>query len=275
MAPAGQAADRNKSEDKDRSSVYGAFLRGDSMSWQQLEVVAKDAGVSGNRLQELAIKDRAIRLIGRYHLPLEVADFSDGMLADEEFRLAKGSKPGWASIQFNREFWDKGAALYNNDVFLTYLLLRAQAYFYYRSHYDSEHCTWIVRETSEPLESSFQVLRSHLNDSDAQEESSAAPGDRDLEFRRRLDPSQDPVKTLKKLIEFALRCIAQKAADDWALMNYRRRVGEPPTLIANYVKARERGLASDFGRARFAMTLPERLAFHRVLKTPFRYAETQ
>jgi hypothetical protein len=267
------ASDAKKSSSLDRTSIYEAFSRGDSLTWEQLEVVAKDTGMSGSPLHELKIKDRVTRLIERYRLPLEFIGFAGGASSEEEFRLYRGSKSGVGKIEFNSKFWTPNAELYENDAYLTYLLFRAQAYFMYRSHYDPEHCTWIVREESEPLESSFHMLRAALDDSAEEETGQTPPTDRELEFRRTMDPTENKVRTLQKLIEFALQCIAQKAADNWALMTYRQRVGVPTSMILNKVHLRERILASDFGRARYAMTLPERMAFHRVLKTPFRYAE--
>ena len=258
-----------------RHSAYGAFSRGEDMTWDQLEVVAKDAGITGSQLRDLKMRDRALRLIQRYKLHLEVSGTSTEQSPDEEFRVNKGSTPAVGVVEFGSAFWDQHPTLANDDTFLAYLLFRAQAYYAYRSHYDAEHCTWIVREESEPLNNAFTILRAELNDSASSEESRVPPTDRDLEFRRSLEPSGDPVRTLKKLIDYALRCIAQKASDNAAVEKYRAEIGEPPAMVWQRVRSRERVLASDFGRARFAMSLGERMTFHKILKTPFRYAESK
>ncbi len=266
-----RAAEDEPSESKSRASAYGAFSKGEAMSWDQLQVVAQDAGISGNQLLQLKVKDRFVRLIARLKLPLEVTGFSSNMPKDEEFRIVKGSKVGVSGLELNSDYWAKLDPAHDDDAYVTYLLLRADAFAQYRNHYDPEHCTWIVREESEPLSASFKVLRTTLNDSAADEEGRTPPTERELEFRKTLEPSGDPAKTVRKLIEYALRCIAQSAADNVALVRFRQSGLTPPPDILARINARQRVLASDFGRARFAMTLSERIVFHRILKTPFRY----
>src|SRR5438105_323508 len=97
------ASDQDAPDEKSRASAYGAFSRGESMTWDQLEVVARDAGISPNHLVEMKMRDRALQLIRHYHLPLEVAAFTSGLPADEEFRVSKGSRPASGSIEFNSD----------------------------------------------------------------------------------------------------------------------------------------------------------------------------
>jgi hypothetical protein len=251
-----------------RASAYGALWRGDPLTSDQLQIVASDAGISPAQISQMKLRDRFALLARRLKLPLEIAGFSESMLSDEEFRLFKGRRPGWGALMLNAGFWSKGAGRYDGDRFMAYLLFRAEAYYLYRSHYDADHCAWLVEEMSP----SMQVLRQALAGSASEWWVDAGvPTGRDLEFRQSVDPSQDPSRTLKALTEYALRSVAQKAADNWALHRYHMRYGAPEPLIAEHVRERERALAWDFNRARSAMTRAERLAFQKLLQSPFHY----
>jgi len=259
---------RPANADDRREKALDAFNQGEALSWDQLEVVATEAGVSREKIAEMKLKDRAERLIRKYRLPLEISGFSEGMDPDEEFRLFKGRRPGYGALLFNADFWSKGAGVYDNDAFLSYLIFRAQAYYIYRTHYDSEHCAWIVGEESP----SMQVLKTAIDGSQANwAADDNPPAGRDLEFRESLDPSRNASKTLRALIEYALRTVAQRASDDWALLRCRKQLGITPPLVTECIRRRERSLAADFSRARSAMTRSERLAFRDTLKSPFRY----
>ena len=262
----------DSSESARRTQALGAFSRGESLSWDQLQVVASEAGVSPKQISELKLKDRVTQMIQRFRLPLEVSGYSNGLAPDEEFRLYRGRQPGRGGMLLNASFWSKGAGIYDTDAYLAYLLFRADAYFAYRSHFDAEHAAWIVEEESPAM----QVLKAALEGSEVSwRVDDGPPTGRDLEFRQSLDPSKDPARTLKTLTEFALRCVAQKASDDWALLRFGREVGAPDTLITDRVRRRERALAWDFSRARSAMTRAERMAFQKLLKSPFRYVRQQ
>src|SRR5665213_441710 len=100
-------ANQEETEEKSRSSVYGAFSRGEALTWDQLQIVAKDAGISGSQLLEMKIRDRMLRLIQRYQLPLEISGFSDGMPADEEFRVTKASDTSHGLLEMNQAFWNQ------------------------------------------------------------------------------------------------------------------------------------------------------------------------
>jgi len=255
-----------------RTQAFDAFNRGEALSWDQLEVVATEAGVSREKLAEIRLKDRAERLIRKYRLPLEISGFSDGMDPDEEFRLFRGRRTGYGALLFNAAFWSRNLPRDDNDDFLTYLLFRAQAYYVYRSHYDSEHCAWIVEEESP----SMQVLKTALSGSQADwSVDDSAPAGRDLEFRHSIDPSGNAAKTLKGLIEYALRAVAQKAADDWAKERYQQHLGITSPVVTERIRQREHALADDFNRARSAMTRSERLSFQKLLNSPFLYARTK
>lgn len=263
----------SKEEPPSRSSTYGAFHRGETLSWDQLQVVADDVGMNPQRLREMQLKDRLTRLIQKYRLPLEIGGFAGQMKADEEFRIYKGKTSGRALLQMNSEFWKTNDVLAENEAFLLYLLFRANAYYVYRDRYDAEHCTWLLQE-AEPLAGSFEVLRAALDQSDVEgNRHQVPPTPRDVEFRRSIDPTGDPNRTLRALIEYALRAVAQRASDGWAVQQYRARVGSLPSVVEDAVRRRGRALAADFGQARFAMTLQERMTFHRLLKTPFRYRQ--
>ena len=258
----------NTDGDERRTQAFGAFSRGETLSWDQLEVVATEAGVSREKIAEMKVKDRAERLVRRFHLPLELAGFSGGMAPEEEFRLYKGHRPGYGALVLNTAFWDKQAETYDNDPYITYLLFRAEAYFTYRSRYDAEQGAWIVEEESP----SMQTLKAALDDSAANWMiTDDPPTGRDLEFRKSLDPAGNSPRALKALVEYALRTVAQKASDNWAAGRYRRELGVTSPLVSERIRRRERLLAVDFNRARSAMTGAERRAFRKLLKTPFRY----
>ena len=255
-----------------QSKALSAFSRGDALSWDQLEVVASQAGLSRQQIAEMKLKARVERLIQQFHLPLEVSGFSDGMDPDQEYRLFKSRRPDRGTLLLNAGFWAAGAGVYDTDAYLTYLLFRAEAYFIYRSHYDAEHGAWIVAEESP----SMQVLRTVLDSSETRwVVDDGPPTGRDLEFRKQMDPSQNPERTLKALVEYALRAVAHKASDDWALERYRREVGPVDPLVERRVAQRERTLAWDYSRARGAMTRAERISFQKLVKSPFRFARSR
>ena len=231
--------------------------------------MATQAGLSKEQIAQLKLKDRMNRLAQQFQVRIDVSDFSGGMGPDEEFRLYKGPKAGKAVLILNSDFWSRGTGIYDNDAYLVYLLFRAEAYYFYRSRYDAEHCAWIVEEDSP----SMQILKRALNSSQTDwMVDEGEPSGRDIEFRRQLDPTQTPTKTLKALVEFALRAIAKKAADDWAELRFRKAVGKTSPKIDEAILRRERALAADFNRARSAMTRSERLAFQNLMKSPFRYS---
>jgi|GEM_PF-3356501 len=267
----GSPSGRTKSVNPD--SVMRSLMWGDALSEEQLKVAAGEVGMSPERLQQLELRTRVQQLIARYKLPLEVTEFGEGMLEDEEFRLYKSAKTGLGAVRFNSVFWKKHPELAQDPHYLLYVLFRAQAYYAYRSRYDSEHCAWIVENEAEPLNTYFSVLHHTLQEEAAASRPSDPTllSDRDLEFRHHLDPTDNPRKTLRALIEYALRAIAQKASDNMAIKRYRESIGSLPASVIERVHLRERALAYDFASARFAMTLGERVTFHNILKTPFRY----
>ena len=246
---------------------------GQALTEDQMVVAAQEIGLTPDQLHEMEIKGRVRLLIDRYRLPLEVSEFSGGMLTDEEFRLYKAHKARVSgALRFNSLFWKTNPALAEDQGYMLYLLWRAQVYYVYRTRYDAEQCAWIVESEAEPLQAYFSVLHKTLEESETQGmKDPTILSERDLEFRKMLDPTGNPQKTLHALIEYALRAIAQKSSDNWAAARYRQTVGEIPESVRLRILARERSLSYDFGRARFAMTIADRITFHKVLKSPFRY----
>src|ERR1700753_901512 len=103
-----------RAEKGKKDEAIGAFLRGDDLSWDQLEVVATEAGVSHEQILEMKIRDRLEQLITHYQLPLDIAGFSKGMAAGEEFRLYKSHRPNRGALLLNDAFWSKAAGVYDN-----------------------------------------------------------------------------------------------------------------------------------------------------------------
>jgi hypothetical protein len=268
----GFSAPDDNSGNLDRDTVMRSLMWGSSLTEDQMVVAAQEIGITPDQLHEMEIKGRVQQLIHHYQFPLELAGFGDGMLDDEEFRLYKSKKPGVGALRFNSSFWKNNPGLGDDEDYMVYLLLRAQVYYVYRTRYDAEHCAWIVEDESGPLHLYFDELHRTLQESSVQPvKDPTVLSERDLEFRRLLDPTGNPQKTLHLLIEYALRTIAQKSSDNWALARYREKRGDVPPAILERVRARERSLSYDFGRARFAMTLADRITFQKVLKAPFRY----
>jgi hypothetical protein len=234
-----------------------------------------DLGLDRDQMLQLKLLDRANQLITRFQLPLEMAGFTTHLRNDEEFSLYQGRKPGQAGVLLNSHFWIHDG-YYASDAYLVYVLFRATADYDYRRHFDAEHCAWLVETDAEPLRATLTVLKGSVDTTAAMWlHSDNQPTDRSEEFRRSIDPSGNPVKILQVLTRYALQAIEQRAADDWAVSHYHKVFKEPETsLIKHRVNERERALAWDFSRAVSAMTLPDRMAFRQVLKSPFRYSET-
>lgn len=235
-------------------------------------VTPESLGLSHDQTVQLQLLDRANQLIERFHLPLGIAGFSNQIRRDEEYRLYKGRQPGHADLMLNSRFWITDG-YYDSDAYLVYVLFRASADYFYRRHFDADHCAWLVESDAEPMRAAFSILKGSVDDSSASWlHSDSHPTDRDEEFRKSIDPSGNPVIILQVLTRYALQAIEQRAADDWAVAHYHKMFKEPETsLISQRVDERERALAWDFSRAVSAMTLPERLAFRKILKSPFRY----
>src|SRR5690242_18985096 len=93
-------------------------------------------GLSSAQAAQLRFLDRVEALIARHGLHLEIAGFSAKMPATQEFRLQRGRKPGHGAVMFNPRFW--AAHGYDDERFLSYVLFRAEAAYFYRSHFDAE-----------------------------------------------------------------------------------------------------------------------------------------
>src|ERR1700733_2774047 len=104
-------ANQEETEEKSRVSAYGAFSRGDALTWDQLQIVAQDAGMSPAQLNELKIRDRVLRIIQKFNLPLQLVGFSSGLSSDEEFRVSRGSPATLGAVELSSAFWDRHPAL--------------------------------------------------------------------------------------------------------------------------------------------------------------------
>jgi len=265
--------------DQGFQGVRPSVLSGESPSFisPRPEVTPESLGLSHEQAVQLKLLDRANQLIERFQLPLGIAGFSNQIPRDEEYRLYQGRRRGRADLLLNGHFWISDG-YYDSDAYLVYVLFRATADYYYRRHFDADHCAWLVESDAEPMRAAaLSILKGSVDASAASWlHSDNQPTDRDEEFRKSIDPSGNPVKILQVLTRYALQAIEQRAADDWAVAHYHKMFKEPETsLISQRVNERERALAWDFSRAVSAMTLPERLSFRRVLKSPFRYTNQQ
>ncbi len=231
---------------------------------------AEALGLSHEQTVQMKLVERAEHLIDRFHLPLEIAGFSTPLRKDEEFQLFNGRQPAHASLLLNPHFWiDQG--YYDSETYLIYVLFRANADYFFRRHFDSDQCAWLVENDSEAMAGAMTILKGTVNDSTAWDLTSSPRTDRGEEFRRSLDPEGNPVRILQALMRYAFKAIEERAADEWAVAHYHKMLHEPETaLIRRRIRERDRALAWDFSRAVSAMTLSERVSFHRALRSPFR-----
>jgi len=209
-------------------------------------------------------------LIARMGLGLNVGGFDPTLPKDEEYRLGDTDASGKITVYFSDAFWSayfaKVNIAYNHDTYasyLVYILLRAGAEGDYSRYYDAEHLAWVVQGDAEGLSDSLRVLRRTLEFPNTSWHSFDGPVYQpDEDFRRSLAPDGNQAHALQALIRYGLGILSQRAADLYALSHYEKVVGEAPTAqIERRVKQRERIQAWEFGRAKAAMTLAERMAF--------------
>jgi hypothetical protein len=218
------------------------------------------------------------RMVKQLALPLEIGGYSHQLRFDEEYRLDPIAESSRTLITFGDAFWtnyfrgvspDLNHAEYSR--YLLYVLLRAGADEEYLRHFDPERCAWNVQGDAENLTPSLRVLRRTI---EAPPTSWLAPDGpvyhTNEAFRRALEPSADATLTTQALVRYGLTSMARRAADLYALEAYERTVGESPLgTIRRRVRSRERALAWEFGRARSAMTMAERMAFRKALHYAF------
>jgi hypothetical protein len=242
------------------------------------ETPAVAAKINPIEKRKKRLLEGAGRLIVRLKLPLQVGGYTTTLRHDEEYKLYKSADDSKATIVFSDAFWneffrytDTDANHYDYSTYLTYVLIRAGADFDYRKSFDPERLAWTVQGDAETLAPSLRVLRQTI---EAPNTSWIAPDGPvykiDEDFRRSVDPEGNPAKTLQALVRHALGALAQRAADRYALEEYARVVGESPTrAIRKRVRQNERVLSWEFGRARAAMNMAERMAFRKALQSSF------
>jgi len=210
--------------------------------------------------RRLTLTVQATEFVHEHHLPIEIAGFSSDMSSNEDYELYRGRQPGMGAILLNPHLWID-QRLDENHSYLYYTLFRAAADYYYRRTYDGDRCAWVVASRENPAspEDWMHVLKSEFSQLDQN-------------FRNRMDPQGNPDKIFTSLVHYALSAVEQRRADLWALALYRRHVSFfVPGAVQKRMDEHERVLASDYARALYAMTLPERQSFRQVVKSPELY----
>lgn len=251
--------------------LWGNIDKGQEPTLVVPESIENALRLSPKEKEQLRFMERVDELIRKLNLHLDNAGYSSKMAKNQEFRLFQSKRPGRGAIVFNPNFWFAPPYHYHNDDQLVkYALLRAEAVHFFRSHFDADQSQWVFNEEEKGWQEPIKMLKETLRQAESTPDQTAL-GERDIEFRKTIDPALRPGKVFEVLVRRAFWAIEERAADEWV----RNRIHESWEYVASPVQkridARERMLAADFGRTRAAMTQVERRQFAEMVQNPVRY----